>query len=307
MDAAPSQLNGDDAAVLYPADPNSRVVATTDMMVENRHFQQQWSTPEEIGHKAVVRNFADIAAMGARPVAALLAISAPSQTPLSFIQGLARGIAKRCAAYNAQLVGGDLTQSRDIIITVTAIGSLGGSRPPLELHRAKVGQQIVAHGQIGASAAGLALLKRFGRRGVMDLANPLLSQLVAAHCAPEIEAHRGVIARATGASAMTDNSDGLVVDLGLIAQRSGVRMDLIGAAIAPGPALHAAAELLDIDPWTWVLSGGEDHTLLATTSKDIPSGFRAIGTVRRGEGVTVDGAEVAYRDGWTAFGPGVGQ
>ena len=110
-----------------------------------------------------------------------------------------------------------------------------------------------------------------------------------------------VIARATGATSMTDNSDGLVVDLGTIARRSGVGIDLFSSAVAPDDLLIRAAQLLDVDPWEWVLAGGEDHTLLATTAGDPPSGFRTIGRVTRNDQVTVDGVEPAYGYGWVSF------
>lgn len=296
--AAPSALNGDDAAVLYPAAPNSRAVASTDMMVEGRHFRRDWSTAGEIGQKSIVRNFADIEAMGARPTAALLAIAAPGDTPVDFVRGIAEGIAERCAVYNAELVGGDLTRGDTLVITVTALGSLGGSGAPLTLDKAKAGQKVVAHGGIGYSAAGLALLERFGRALPPELED--LWPLIDAHCTPTLTPGRGVIARATGATSMTDNSDGLVPDLGLMARRSGVRIDLDQAAIGPDPLLASAGAVLDVDPWEWVLTGGEDHTLLATTCNAVPSGFREIGQVCRGTGVTVDGKEARYTQGWEA-------
>lgn len=297
VQAAPSTRNGDDAAVLSHASPNSQGVATTDMLIEGRHFSVDWSTPEEIGQKAIVQNFADIEAMGARPIAALLAIAAPPETPLSYLTGIAAGIAERVGSYSAELVGGDLTSANELVISVTAIGSLGGSRPPLRLDRARLGQRVVAHGRIGWSAAGLALLRAFGRADIPPVFGPLID----AHCAPRLNPGRGVIARATGATAMTDNSDGLVVDLSTVARRSGVGIDLHSADISPDELLFQAAELLNADPWEWVLSGGEDHTLLATTAGEPPSGFRAIGRVTKGDGVTVDGAAPAYTDGWVSF------
>lgn len=295
--AAPSSRNGDDAAVLNHASPNSRAVATTDMLIEGRHFRADWSTPEEIGQKAIVQNFADIEAMGARPIAALLAISAPPHTPVSYIRGIAAGINERVGEYSAELVGGDLTSGDHLVLSVTAIGSLGGSRPELTLDRARPGQRVVAHGSIGWSAAGLALLERFGRDAVPEQFTPL----VEAHCAPRLNPGRGVIARATGATAMTDNSDGLIADLGTIARRSGVGIDLHSADVAPAPLVAEAAELLGADPWEWVMSGGEDHTLLATTAGDPPSGFRSIGRVVRGDGVTIDGEDPKYTHGWVSF------
>lgn len=297
--AAPSALNGDDAAVLFPMAPNSRTVAATDMMVEGRHFRRDWSTPAEIGQKAILRNFADIEAMGARPTAALLAMSAPVDTPVSFVRGIAQGIAERCAHYNAELVGGDLTRSSEVTLTVTAIGALGGDLPALTLDRARPGHRLVAHGKIGWSAAGLALLERYGRAlpGCLDELWPLID----AHCAPFLKPGRGVVARATGASAMTDNSDGLVADLSTLARRSSVGINLDRGAIAPDSLLYKAGAALDVDPWEWVLAGGEDHTLLATTAKEAPSGFRVIGAVTRGQGVSVDGQLVEGIAGWESF------
>ena len=158
----------------------------------------------------------------------------------------------------------------------------------------------MAHGKIGWSAAGWALLERFGT----NLPDSSLQPLVDFHCSPVIDPGRGVIARATGATAMTDNSDGLVHDLTTIAKRSAVKINIFTDAVAPDELLLRAGELLDHDPWDWVLSGGEDHTLLGTTMKDAPSGFRVIGEVtrRNGDGVlTIDGQPARYSTGWESF------
>lgn len=301
--AAPSSRNGDDAAILGQAAPNSRTVVSTDMLIENRHFRTDWSTPEEIGQRAILQNFADIEAMGARPVAAVLGLAAPPETPVSFVEGLARGVEERVAFYNAELVGGDLTSGDSLMISVTAIGSLGGSAPALELDKARPGQTLVAAGSIGYSGAGLALLTAMPRADVPADLGPLVEAFVA----PQLTPGRGMIARATGATAMTDNSDGLVVDLEHMARRSRVTIDLDPAAIQPDALLIAAGELLGIDPWTWVLGGGEDHTLMGTTSFDVPSGFRAIGQVTKPAAgsnaarVTVGGQRPQTTSGWVSF------
>ncbi|PFG28826.1 thiamine-phosphate kinase [Corynebacterium renale] len=292
---APSALNGDDAAVLYNSPPNSRTVVTTDSLVLGRHFRLDWSSPEDIGHKAIVQNFADIEAMGARPVAAVMALNAPPSTPVSFIEGLARGIHDEIKEFAAELVGGDITASDEIIVTITAIGSLGGSAAPLNLNAAKPGQKLVASGVIGHSAAGLALLQHFEGNVPEEFA-----PLVHAHLRPRLQPSRGMIARATGATCATDNSDGLLVDLETIATRSGVSINLNADAIAPTDLMHAAGEATGIDPWQWVYSGGEDHTLMATTHHDVPSGFRHIGDVGRGNTVTVGGKTPAHT-GWVSF------
>ncbi|WKD57768.1 Thiamine-monophosphate kinase [Corynebacterium capitovis DSM 44611] len=293
--AAPSTVNGDDAAVLSQAAPNSRVVATTDMLVEGRHFRADLTTAYQLGRKAVVQNFADIEAMGARPTAALLAISAPPSLPLAVLTELAEGVHSKVEEYSSELVGGDVTGGDSLVVSLSAIGVLGGNRDPLTLSRARPGQHIVAHGRIGYSAAGFALLSA----GVPIPAE--LEPLALQHQAPELTPGRGVIARAAGATSMTDNSDGLIRDLGHIASASHVGLDLDEDAIAPDEALLAAGEALGIDPWTWVLGGGEDHTLLATIEGDAPIGFRTIGVVRRGAGVTVGGSTPRYTAGWESF------
>lgn len=297
---APSSRNGDDAAVLPHAAPNSRMVVTTDMLVENRHFSLDWSTPAEIGRKAITQNFADVEAMGARPIAALLGLSVPSYTRLGFVSDLARGIAQRVGDYGAELVGGDITDGEAIVISVTAIGQLGGSIPALTLDAARPGQILIASGEIGASAAGYAMLKRFGRDGVPREFMPLIQS----HCATKIPQGRGFVARTAGVTAMTDNSDGLVHDLETMARRSGVTINVDSAGISPSPLMRKAAELLSADPWEWVLSGGEDHTLLATTNCAPPVGFRRIGLVNKQHFhrlVTVDHKTPDYTAGWNSF------
>ena len=297
INVAPSARNGDDAAVLLPASPNSRTVVTTDMLIENQHFTLENSTAFEIGVKAITANFADIEAMGARPIAALMALAIPADYPVEMVRGLAEGVHSEADKYAAELVGGDVTRGRHLIVTITAVGQLGGSIPPLTLDRAKPGQTVVAHGEIGHSAAGLALLQHFGRENVPERFSPLIT----AHCAPTLVPNRGVIARSTGATTMTDNSDGLVVDLGNIAKHSGVGIDVKSSTIAPSDLLIEAGKLLNADPWEWILSGGEDHTLLATTPADVPSGFRAIGTVTKTGRITVDGETPAFGTGWVSF------
>ncbi|MDY6049788.1 MAG: thiamine-phosphate kinase [Corynebacterium sp.] len=296
---AGSARNGDDAAVLGPASPNSRTVVTTDMLVQDRHFRFDWSTPREIGRKAIVQNFADLAAMGSRPVAAVVALSLPAHTTVSFLTEFATGIKEMVDYYSAEFVGGDVTSGDRLVISVAAIGSLGGSLPALELNRARVGQTVIASGTLGHSAAGYALLTKFGRDGVPDT----LTDLVSAHVAPLLNPRRGLVARATGTTSMTDNSDGLIHDLATLARASGVTIDLNSAAIAPDDLLIDAAHLLGVDPWLWVLSGGEDHTLVGTTRNSEVSGFRVIGRVvsATGEPVTIDGERPRYTQGWESL------
>lgn len=277
--AAPSALNGDDAAVLNLATPNSRQVVSTDILVEGRHFRLDYSTAYEVGVKAVNQNFADIQAMGARPTALLLAIATPAGVALETISDLARGIHEGAAPWAAELVGGDVVRARDLVISLTAIGELAGPYGALTVDGARAGDCVIAHGPIGYSAAGLALLRHFGNRDNVPTDDVIVQELVSWHCAPRINVGRGLVARATGTHSMTDNSDGLVADLTTIAIRSGVQIDLSSDAITPDDKLCHAAAITGNDPWEWVLTGGEDHTFIGTTAARVPSGYRLIGKV----------------------------
>ncbi|MBV7295190.1 thiamine-phosphate kinase [Corynebacterium sp. TAE3-ERU12] len=299
-EVAPSARNGDDAAVLSMTTPNARYVATTDMLIQGRHFRCDWSTPEHIGAKAAVQNFADVEAMGARPTAILFGVSAPEDTPLDHIVGIARGLQDQCGRCAAEIVGGDVVGGDSLVISITAMGELGGPARPLARSGARHGENVIAAGHIGHSAAGLALLRRFGSRAAVPYD---LDELVLAHLAPDFTYGRGPVARAAGAGSLTDNSDGLITDLNQIATASNVAIDLDRDALAPDELLIRAGHVLDTNPWDWVLNGGEDHTLLGTIAGAQPDSFRIIGSVTRGQPgqVTLDGEKPWLRGGWVSF------
>ncbi|KAB3523299.1 thiamine-phosphate kinase [Corynebacterium sp. zg254] len=308
--AAPSDLNGDDAAVIPTTGTNSRIVCSTDMLVEGRHFRFDYSTPHQVGRKAVAQNFADIQAMGARPTSLLFALAAPQDMLLRDVEDIARGMYDAAIPWAAELVGGDVVRSDTLVITITAVGELTGPDAPLTLDAACVGHRIIAHGNLGWSAAGLDILQACGGRdGVPD--DPILRTLVDWHCAPEFPVGRGFVARATGAASLTDISDGLIRDVTAMAERSGVVFDLDREALVPSRELRHAQQFLadkgiDIDPWDWVLNGGEDHCLVGTTDTRMPSGYRHLGWVRSAHDVTdtpvlLDGAPVTNDGGWESL------
>ncbi|MDN6386571.1 MAG: thiamine-phosphate kinase [Corynebacterium sp.] len=306
-EAAPSEINGDDAAVLDPAPPNSRHLATTDVLVQGVHFRFDWSTPFEVGAKAVTQNFADIQAMGGRPTAVLMSLATPPDLELEMVSEIARGIGETAAPWAVELVGGDVVSSTQLVVSVTAVGVLAGPDPAMTITGAEPGHEVIASGVIGHSAAGEAILRYFGsREAVPD--NAVLQDLVRRHCAPELVVGRGSVARAAGVSSMTDNSDGLLRDLPTLAERSGVQLDLDGASLTPDAQLYYAGEVIGVDPWQWVLTGGEDHTLVGTTAKDVPAGYRRLGVVHEVSGgsdlprVTVDGQPPIYTGGWDSLG-----
>ncbi|AZA13410.1 thiamine-phosphate kinase [Corynebacterium choanae] len=298
-DIAPSARNGDDAAVIDLPNPAARSVITTDTLVCGRHFRHDFSTAYEVGHKAVVQNVADIVAMGATPQALLLALALPRTLPIAWITDFASGIAAMLDHYAIELVGGDITISDTLVIGVTATGTITGPKPPLTVTGARAGQHLLASGAIGHSAAGLDLLSHFGRNHIP----PALAPLVTHHCAPRPAPGRGAVARATGASAMTDNSDGLIRDLTVIATRSGITIELYPDALQPDPLLQHAATLLGKDPQTWTLHGGEDHTLLAVSPTEQTHGFRVIGkTLPKGQHpILLNGKPPASTGGWDSI------
>jgi thiamine-monophosphate kinase len=303
---------GDDAAVL--ATPDGRVVATTDFLLEGRHFRRDWSTAADVGHKAAARSLADVAAMGAVPSALLVALAAPPGLPVSWARELAAGLAAECARAGASVIGGDTARADHVVLAVTGLGDLAGRNPVLRSGAAP-GDLVAVAGVLGHAAAGLALLEA----GLTQ--DPLITE----HLRPAPPYDAGPEAADLGATAMIDVSDGLLADLGHVAAASGVLIDLDSAALRPGDRLLAAARAVagsrrddsadrtgrvvrpcDDEALPWVLTGGEDHSLAAAfpPGTRLPPRWTVIGTVRTGHGVLVDGQPWTDAPGWDHFANG---
>jgi thiamine-monophosphate kinase len=293
--------NGDDAAVVRA--PDRRVVATTDLLVEGRHFRRDWSGPFDIGGKAAAQNLADVAAMGASPTALLVGFATPGDLAVAWAEDLVRGLAEECARGGAHVVGGDVSDADSVMLAITALGDLAG-REPVTRGGAHPGDQLAVAGQLGRSAAGLALLEA-------GLAEPSsrsaeagdLAALVASHRRPRPPYRCGPEAADLGATSMIDISDGLVADLNHVADASGVLIDIETARLPGDPELRSAAATLGADWLRWVLTGGEDHALAATfpPGTSLPGHWSVIGTVRPGHGVTLDSRPAEGRNGWDHF------
>ena len=284
---------GDDAAVM--AAPDGRYVVTTDTMVHGPDFRLAWSTPHDLGWKAAATNLSDIAAMGAAPTALVVALAAPPDTPVTLLEGLADGLRDACAelAPGCGVIGGDLSVSATMVIAVTAFGDLQG-RDAVLRSGARPGDVVAVSGNLGLAAEGLALLFERGidDEGVPDAehAHTLRSEYaaaIAAQLTPRPPLADGIAAALAGATSMLDLSDGLAIDARRIADASGVAIDLVASAIGSPAAL----------------AGGEDHALLATFPPGtvVPGGFRRIGEVREGAGLTVDGRVYGERGGWDPY------
>jgi len=293
---------GDDAAVLRA--PDGRFVATTDMLIEGRHFRREWSQPREIGGKAAARNLADIAAMGARPTALLVSFAGPGDLEVGWVLDLVAGIGDEASAAGAAVAGGDTSSADVVMLAVTALGDLAGT-PAVTRAGARPGDVVAVSGTLGSAAAGLAML-----RAGLAPRDPGLEALIAAHRKPTPPYSAGPEAAALGATAMIDVSDGLIADVGHIASASGVLIELQLAAItdelvAPRQSLARAAESLggDADWQRWVLTGGDDHALVATfpAGATLPQRWAVIGHATQGQGVVVDGRRWLGAGGWEHF------
>jgi thiamine-monophosphate kinase len=287
---------GDDAAVL--AAPDGRVVASVDTLVHGPDFRLAWSGAFDLGWKAAAVNLADIAAMGARPTALLVALAMPDDTRISFVEALADGLRAACDALapGCAVEGGDLTVSDTLTIAVTALGSLDGRRA-VRRSGARPGDVVAVAGEMGRAARGLGILfSRFtaadGTPVPVDAAQltPRERGDVARQLRPSPPLSGGPVAAEAGATAMMDVSDGLALDATRLADASEVTLDLDGS-LAVGDGL--------------ALTGGEDHALLATFPPTVllPEGFRRVGTVlaRGPVALTVAGEPFAERGGWDPY------
>jgi thiamine-monophosphate kinase len=281
---------GDDAAVV--AFPDGRVVVSTDLHVDTRHFRRDWASALEIGHRLAAANLSDINAMGGRATALTIGLAAPADLPVGWVLDLARGLAAECALVGASVVGGDLTGSDQVMVAVTALGTVAGE--PVRRAGARPGDVVALAGRQGWAAGGLAVLARGFR-------SP--RALVEAYRKPEPPYDAGAQGAALGATAMIDVSDGLLADVGHIARASGVAIDIDSTSLVVPEPLRAVGAALGADPMRFVLTGGDDHPLVATFPREVllPERWTVIGEVTEGEGVTVDGAGYAGPPGHVHF------
>ncbi len=281
---------GDDAAVLRIR--TGHVVVSTDLMVEGRHFRRDWSSAEDVGHRAAAQNLSDINAMGGTAHSLTLGLAAPADLPARWALDFARGFAAECAQVGACVVGGDVTRADEVVVAVTVIGSCTNS--PVVRSGARAGDVLALAGRQGWAAGGLAVLGRGFR-------SPRV--LVEAYRRPEPPYAEGRVAAEAGATAMVDISDGLLAEARHLAEASGVAIDVRSSAFDLAEPLVAVGSALGVDPLQFVLGGGDDHALLATfpAEAQTPEGWQVIGSVAEGSGVTVDGAGYEGPTGWTHF------
>jgi thiamine-monophosphate kinase len=273
---------GDDAAVLMIKDA---IAASVDVLVEGVHFRRDWSEARDVGRKAVAVNVADIEAIGARATGLLVGFSAPPDLSLGWVLDFADGLGEEGKAAGVSLLGGDVTKARDITIAITALGTLDGRAPVLR-SGARAGDVVAIRGRLGWAAGGLVVLGRGFR-------SPRV--LVEAQRVPQVSYGAGAVAARAGATSMIDISDGLLADLGHVAQASDVLIELRQDAFEVAEPLQAVAAATGSDPYTLLFTGGDDHALAATfpAAATVPEGWLVVGSVAAADldhsGVVVDG------------------
>ena len=260
---------GDDAAVI--GTEGSSLALSVDMYAEGKHFRTDWSTGIEIGRRCAAASMADVCAMGAQPAGVLLAIGMPGSTTSHWAGEFLAGFMEEADSAGAVVLGGDVSDCENIVISVTAIGHLP-SGAALARSGAGAGDTVGICGRSGMAAAGLRVLQR-------GLRSPRV--LVDAFRVPNIDYSAGARAAKSGATSMIDISDGLVADLEHIARGSGVCIELDTKKIAVPEELVSTAAAFGVDPMGWILAGGDDHAIVATfpPKKRMPRGFTAIGKV----------------------------
>ncbi len=269
---------GDDAAVLA-VEPGMEWVLTQDALVEDIHFRRAWTDPVSLGWKAMAVSLSDLAAMGARPVAAFLTLALPEGLPSAFITELAMGVA-RCLKRGgaASLAGGDTVRSPDrLFLDSVLVGTVPAGRAVLR-HTAKAGDHLVVTGSIGGASLGLRLLEdpgalrdpdvrgRTGSDGTDGILQAV-SRLTRRQLRPVPRVRAGS-ALSRRASAMADLSDGLAGAVHALCDASGLGVEVHARRLPVDPAVQKLAPLLQLDPEAVALSGGEDYELLAAVSPD---------------------------------------
>ena len=281
---------GDDAAVISAS--NNKLVATLDIAIEDVHFKTLWSSPFQIGAKLTTANLADLFSMGATPKYLLVGAAISELSNSEVITELAQGIRSVADKFEVSVIGGDLSKSEKMSLSITALGEM--TKDPITRSGASAGDLIYLSALPGLSAAGLAILER-------GLDRP--KYVVQAHLNPKLVAPIKLI---EVASAMSDISDGLVSDARNIARASKVDLNFDTSALEASPDFKDLGELateLGVDVYDWILSGGEDHFFIATVPEkyaDKNLGIQ-VGKVVAGSGlITIDGVQT-QRAGYQHF------
>lgn len=263
---------GDDAAVLK-AEGEDWLLFTTDMLIEDVHFSMAFVKPAQVGAKAMVASVSDIAAMGGRPLHAVVSLGIPLKFSAEVLQGIYSGLRNAAIEYSLNIVGGDTVKSPGkLIINVALIGSVGAGKAVYR-SGAKPGDLVFVTGSLGNSAAGLFLYQNPGTRVSTEAGSFLKS----AHTEPKARVKLGALLAGTGmVTSMDDISDGLATEIHEICLASGVGCRIRSPLVPQDQRLKEAAAAAKRDPLNWTLYGGEDFELVFTVRRDSAAAIKRL-------------------------------
>ena len=303
---------GDDCAVL-DLTPGTRLIAKTDLLIEDVHFRRRYAEAADVGWKALAVNLSDIACMGGRPRWAMVALACPSTTTADEVDAFYEGLFALAREHGVAVVGGDTSSSpRGWFVNVSLLGE--ASRVVLR-STARPGDVVAVTGTLGRSAAGLAILDR--ERAPAGLDADTLAEMTTAHLRPRPRVGEGRwLGGAPGVTAMMDLSDGLATDVRRLAAESGVGATIRMDALPVASGTSRVASAMDVDARAWATGGGEDYELLVIGAPDAfatiaaalaaatGTPLTAVGTIDESPGVRfVDGRghEVEVAPGFEHF------
>lgn len=288
---------GDDAAVLDYGD--RWILFTTDALVEGVHFRLGQVAPQDVGYKALTVNISDIAAMGGRPLYAVVTTGLPDYFSVEEADALYEGLREAAGEYSVSLVGGDTTKTPVLFISVALLGE---SAPDRIRYRSGAQAQdiICTTGPLGAAAAGLFLLQTEG----IPCPEPLRNFLLRKYKRPEPRVEAGLMLSSIPAvHTLIDVSDGLASELHHIAAESACGCEVFRAAVPVEPAAKLVGRRAGIDPVNWALFGGDDYELVFTVAPEamgeVSEALSSVGASCRPVGKTVSekGVWLIHQDG----------